>query len=134
MTKLHNLYTLVVLFLAGSAMLIEAGSPIFIEAGLASKAVVRTPRQLQVHISREEIIYVLNCGKKLVPHCGRKIFASVFRRVDLNIICCRNLVYLGKRCLDTTVKGLLSMPLFHKYSARVLKTSQTVWHRCALIA
>ncbi|KAK9291382.1 hypothetical protein L1049_019328 [Liquidambar formosana] len=88
----------------------------------------------RVHISLNEIAYVLNCGKKLIHDCVRKIFASVFREVDLNDVCCRNLGYLGKRCLDTTIKGLLSMPMFHKYSTKTLPRSEAVWNHCALIA
>ncbi|KAK9293253.1 hypothetical protein L1049_021244 [Liquidambar formosana] len=122
MTKLHNLCTLVALFLATSAM--------FVEVGLAFQAAGPTPPELQVHISPDEIAYVHNCGKKLIHDCGRKIFASIFREVDLNDVCCHNLVYLGKRCLDTTVKGLLSMPMFHKYSARALPRSEAIWNHC----
>ncbi|KAK9279921.1 hypothetical protein L1049_013605 [Liquidambar formosana] len=126
MTKLYNLYMLVVLFLASSTMLVEPG--------LAFEASGPTPPEMQVHISLEEIDYVLNCGKKLIHDCGRKIFSSIFGEVDLNDVCCRNLVYLGKRCLDTTIKGLLSMPLFYKYSTKVLLRSEVVWNRCAIIA
>ncbi|KAK9292965.1 hypothetical protein L1049_020947 [Liquidambar formosana] len=100
MTKLHNLCALVALFLASSAMLVEPG--------LASKAARPTPPQLQVHISLDEIAYVLNYGKKLIHD--------------------------WKRCLDTTVKGLFSMPLFHKYSAKALPKIEAVWNCCALIA
>ncbi|KAK9292670.1 hypothetical protein L1049_020648 [Liquidambar formosana] len=126
MTKLHNLSTLIALFLASST--------VFAEPRLASEVLGPTPPELQVHISPDEIAYVLNCGKKLIHDCGRKIFASVFREVDLNDVCCPNLVCLGKRCLDTTIKGLLSMLMFHKYSTKVLPRSEAVWNHCTLIA